>query len=222
MTKPLATKKRVEPVKVAFTPCDLVAKEGEVPVLEILGFDGLERHQAHEVDRIAADTDERIETFFQDYGVARTGDDLTDFRSLALQMALKLFPHFRFRDNPCLLEFLFPLYGLFFGNGGVYAYKFLIVRMADTQGLLPMEKQSYDRKPGNPLAQLQLLADAKAANLKWPRRRPSDRYTAKLLIENEPFKARWGGLSQKRLQHLLSDAREFCDHPKDLSECPEN
>jgi hypothetical protein len=104
----------------------------------------------------------------------------------------------------------------------VRAYGRLVVEMMGYQRILRIEKQSYDCKPGNPLAQIQLLADAKAANLKWPRLRPSHRYTAKLLIENEPFKARWRGMSRKTLQRWLSDARRFVGPPKDPSECPEN
>src|SRR5258708_1285911 len=139
MTKPRLP--GAKPIEVTFTPCDVVAKPGDVPMLNVLGFGELNRHQAKEFDRVGAEIAERIEVFFQAYGVARTGDDLTDFRNLALQMALELFPHFRFKDDPALLELLFPLYGLLPGNGGVAAYRLLIVRMAETQGLLPIEKR---------------------------------------------------------------------------------
>jgi hypothetical protein len=155
MTKPLATKKKIEPIKVAFTPCDVVAKEGEVPVLEVLGWHELMRRQTEEFDRVGAEINERIEGLFQDYGVARTGDDLADFRNLALQMAIKRFPDFPLKDDPTLLEHLFPFYKVtLLGNCvDAWDYRRLVVEMMGYQRILRIEKQSYDCKPGNPLAQ---------------------------------------------------------------------
>lgn len=76
MTRPSGSDK---PIKVAFLPCDLVSKSGDVPIIETLGFHEVVRLQTEEHDRVGRELLERIEGFFQDYGVARTGDDLVDF-----------------------------------------------------------------------------------------------------------------------------------------------
>jgi hypothetical protein len=102
MTKPHLPD--AKPIEVVFTSSDFVPE-----ALKVLEFEEASDLQAEEFDRVGVETNEAIETYFQHYGVARTGDDLTDFRNLALRMALELFPHFRFKDDPALLELLFPL-----------------------------------------------------------------------------------------------------------------
>jgi hypothetical protein len=93
--------------------------------------------------------------------------------------------------------------------------------MAETQGLLPVEKRPYKHGPSNPLALLRLLADADAVSLKWPRLRRSDRDTAKQLIEKEPFRARWGNMDWKTLRHWFTAAHRLFKPPKQPAECPE-
>jgi hypothetical protein len=68
------------------TPCDLAPKSDEVPVLTALSavanpaFPLLVQHQTEEFERVYREIDQRVEAFFHGYGVARTGDDLVDFR----------------------------------------------------------------------------------------------------------------------------------------------
>jgi hypothetical protein len=235
MTKPRVTSKTTKAIEVAFTPCDLVSKPGDVPVMETLGFHKVTRLQTEELDRVGCELAERIEAFFHDYEVDRTGDDLADFRNLALQMAIKLLPVLGLKDNPSRLEGLFQFFNvnLWGGSANTWAYKSLVAGMAEGHGLLRIEKQSYDRKPSNPLALLQLFADEKALNAERQMRAKalnaarivhpySDSQIAAKLVEQEPFKARWGDLSAKTLRYWLGEAHKLFKCSEDLSECPEN
>jgi hypothetical protein len=108
----------------------------------------------------------------------------------------------------------------------------LIIGLAQEHGFLRIEKQSYDRKPSNPLALLQLLADEKALNAERQARVRalnavrivppySDSETAEKLVEQEPFKARWGEMSTKTLRHWLGEVHKLFKSSEDLSERPE-
>jgi hypothetical protein len=93
--------------------------------------------------------------------------------------------------------------------------------MLEHRNLFRIESIPYEHKPSNPLALTQLRGDAEAASAKWPRNPPSDRDTARKLIEQEPFKARWGGMSVKTIQTWLHAMREFFKRPEDVTGCPE-
>src|SRR2546427_55670 len=93
-------------IEAAFTPYNLVPGPDDPPVLKVMSFEEFSRLQTKEIVRIGSKIIERIERLFRAYGIARTGDDFFDFRNLALQMAIELFPDFRFKADPDLLELL--------------------------------------------------------------------------------------------------------------------
>ena len=119
-------------IEAAFTPYNLVPGPDDPPVLKVMSFEEFSRLQTEEIVRIGSKIVERIEQLFRHYCVARTGDDFCDFKSLALEMAIELFPDFRFKADPDLLELLFPLYGLLANGTCVFDYQLLVTRMADS------------------------------------------------------------------------------------------
>jgi hypothetical protein len=126
-------------------------------------------------------------------------------------MAIKLFPDFRFKADPDLLDLLFPLYGLLANGTCVFDYQLLVTRMAD--GCFSIQKQPNQSKPGNQLVLLWLLADFEAIQLARKRPRPySDREAIKKLMDEAPFHARWGGMNAKALRNWLSAARKSFEH----------
>jgi hypothetical protein len=171
-----------------------------------MSFEEFLHLQTEEIVRIGSKIVERFEQLFRLYRVARTGDDFCDFKSLALEMAIELFPDFRFKADPDLLELLFPLYGLLANGTRVFDYQLLVTRLAD--GGFSIKKQPNQSKPGNQLVLLWLLADVEAVQLARKRPRPySDREVIKKLMSEEPFKARWGGTDTKTLCNWLVAAR---------------
>jgi len=194
-------------IEATFTPYNLVPGPDDPPVLKVMSFEEFSHLQTKEIVRIGSKIVERIERLFLAYGIARTGDDFLDFRNLALQMAIELFPDFRFKADPDLLELLFPLYGLLANGTRAFDYQLLVTRMAD--GCFSLNKQPYQSKPGNQLASLWLLADVEAVQLERKRsRRYSDAEAIRKLIGEEPFKTRWGGMNTKTLRSWLSAARK--------------
>src|SRR5215831_12573792 len=134
-------------------------------------------------------------------------------------MAIEFLPDLRLNEDPTLLESLFPFYKVIVLESGAnaWAYKSLVAGMAERRGILRIQKQLYDRKPSNLLALIQLLADEKALNaqrqmrvkgLNAARNVPpySDSEIAAKLVEQEPFKTRWGNLSPKTLRFWLGEA----------------
>jgi hypothetical protein len=198
-------------IEAAFTPYYLVAGRDDPPVLTVMSFEEFSHLHAEEIVRIGSKIIERFEQLFQFHRVARTGDDFCDFKSLALEMATELFPDFRFKADPDLLELLFPLYGLVANGTCAFDYQLLVSRMAD--GCFSIKKQPNQSKPGNQLVLLWLLADVEAVQLARKRPRPySDREAIKKLMSEEPFKARWGGTNTKTLCNWLSAARRSFEH----------
>src|SRR5215470_1028363 len=195
-------------VEAAFTPYNLVPGPDDPPVLKVMSFEEFLRLQAEEILRIGSKIVERFEQLFRLYRVARTGDDFRDFKSLALEMAIELFPDFRFKADPDLLELLFPLYGLLANGTCVFDYQLLVTRMAD--GCFSIRKQPNQSKPGNQLVLLWLLADVEAVQLERKRSRPySNAEAIRKLMDEEPFKTRWGGMNTKTLRNWLSAARKL-------------
>src|SRR5215470_10568189 len=195
-------------VEAAFTPYNLVPGPDDPPVLKVMSFEEFLHLQTEEILRIGSKIVERFEQLFRLYRVARTGDDFCDFKSLALEMAIELFPDFRFKADPDLLELLFPLYGLLANGTRAFVYQLLVTRMAD--GCLSIDKQPYQSKPGNQLALLWLLADVEAVQLERKRSRPySDSEAIKKLVGQEPFRTRWGDMNPKTLRHWLNAARKL-------------
>src|SRR2546422_1007211 len=125
-----------------------------------MSFEEFSHLQTEEIVRIGAKIVARFEQLFLLYGVARTGNDFGDFKSLALEMAIELFPDFRFKADPDLLELLFPLYGLLANGTCVSDYQLLVMRMADA--CFVIKKQPDQSRPGNQLVLLWLLADVEA------------------------------------------------------------
>src|SRR6266566_5850707 len=198
-------------IEAAFTPYGLVPGPDDPPVLKVMSFEEFSGLKTEEIVRIGSKIVERFEQLFRLYRVARTGDDFCDFKSLALQMAIELFPDFRFKADPDLLELLFPLYGLLANGTRAFDYQLLVTRMAD--GCLSINKQPYQSKPGNQLALLWLLADFEAVQLERKRPRPySNAEAIGKLMEEEPFKTRWGGMNTKTLRSWLSAARKLFEH----------
>ena len=109
MTRRLLVGQFGKAVEAAFTPYNLVPGPDDPPVLKVMSFEEFSRLQTEEIVRIGSKIVERFEQLFRLYCVARTGDDFCDFKSLALEMAIELFPDFRFKADPDLLELLFPL-----------------------------------------------------------------------------------------------------------------
>ena len=199
-------------IEAAFTPYNLVPGPDDPPVLKVMSFDEFSRLQTQEIVRIGSKIVERFEQLFRLYRVARTGDDLRDFKSLALEMAKEVFPDFRFKADPNLLDLLFPLYGLLASGTCAFDYQLLVTRMAD--GCFSSRKQPNQSKPGNQLVVLWLLADVEAIELAKKRPRPySDREAIKKLTTEEPFKARWGGMNTNTLCDWLRAARKSFEHP---------
>jgi len=193
-------------IEAAFTPYNLVPGPDDPPVLKVMSFEEFSNLQTQEIVRIGSKIVERFEQLFRRYCVARTGNDFCDFKSLALQMAIELFPDFRFKADPDLLEMLFPLYGLLANGTCVFDYQLLVTRMAD--GCYSIKKQPNQSKTGNQLVLLWLLADVEAVQLARKRSRPySDRAAIKKLTGEEPFKTRWGRYEHKTLCNWLSAAR---------------
>src|SRR5260370_1131361 len=91
-------------IEAAFTPYNLVPGPDDPPVLKVMSFEEFSHLQTEEIARIGSKIVERIEQLFRLYCVTRTGDDFCDFKSLALEMAIELFPDFRFKADPDLLE----------------------------------------------------------------------------------------------------------------------
>src|SRR5712692_5211120 len=171
-------------IEAAFTPDNLVPGPDDPPVLKVMSFEEFSHLQTEEIVRIGSKIVERFDQLFRLYGVARTGDDFCDFKSLALEMAIELFPDFRFKADPDLLELLFPLYGLLANGTRAFDYQPLVTRMAD--GCFSLNKQPYQSKPGNQLASLWLLADVEAVQLERKRARPySDAEAIRRLMGEE-------------------------------------
>lgn len=195
-------------IEATFTPDNLVVGPDDPPVLKLMSFEEFSRLQTQEIVRIGSKIVEWIEGLFLVYGIVRTGDDFCDFQNLALQMAIELFPDFRFKADPDLLELLFPLYGLLANGSRAFDYQLLVTRMADSRFFV--NKPPYQSKPGNQLALLWLLADVEAVQLARKRPRPySDREAIKKLIAEEPFKTQWGGMNTKTLCGWLNAARKL-------------
>ena len=206
MTRRLLVGQFGKAVEAAFTPYNLVPGPDDPPVLKVMSFEEFLHLQTQEIVRIGSKIVERFEQLFLLYRVARTGDDFCDFKSLALEMAIELFPDFRFKADPDLLELLFPLYGLLANGTCVFDYQLLVTRMADS--CFSIKKRPNQSKPGNQLVLLWLLADVEVVQLARKRPRPySDREAIKKLMGEEPFKARWGGMNAKTLCNWLSAAR---------------
>src|SRR5258708_28953945 len=117
-------------IEAAFTPYNLVPGPDESPVLKVMSFEEFSHLQTEEIVRIGSKIVERIEQLFWHYCVARTGDDFCDFKNLALEMAIELFPDFRFKADPDLLELLFPLYGLLANGTCSFDYQLLETPLA--------------------------------------------------------------------------------------------
>jgi hypothetical protein len=216
MTRQRLAGKFGKAIEAAFTPYNLVPGLDNPPVVKVMSFEEFTHLQIKDIARIGSKIVERFERLFQLYGVARTGDDFYDFKNLALEMAIELFPDFRFKADPDLLQLLFPLYGLLANGNSAFDYQVLVTRMAD--GCFSINKQPYQSRPGNQLALLWLLADAESVQLARKRQRVySDRETAKKLIEEEPFKTRWGGMNSKTLCNWLSAARKLLEPPARVS-----
>jgi len=79
-------------IEAAFTPYNLVPGPDDPPVLKVMSFEEFSRLQTEEIIRIGSKIVGRIEQLFRLYCVTRTGDDFCDFKSLALEMAIELFP----------------------------------------------------------------------------------------------------------------------------------
>jgi hypothetical protein len=200
-------------IEAAFTPYNLVPGPDDPPVLKVMSFEEFSRLHMHDIVRIGSKIVELFEQLFRRYRVARTGDDLRDFKGLALEMAKELFPDFRFKADPDLLDLLFPLYGLLASGTCVFDYQLLVTRMAD--GCFSSSKQPNQSKPGNQLVVLWLLADVEAIELARKRPRPySDREAIKKLTTEEPFKARWGGMNTNTLCNWLRVARKSFEHSR--------
>jgi hypothetical protein len=210
MTNPRLVGKFAKAIEATFTPDNLVSGSDDPPLLKMMSFEEFSHLQTQEIVRIGSKIVAWIERLFRVYGLVRTGDDFFDFRNLALQMAIELYPDFRFKAAPDLLELLFPLYGLLANGRDAFDYQLLVTRMADA--CFSVSKQPYQSKPGNQLAALWLLADVEALQLARKRSRAySDREAIKKLIGEEPFKTRWGNMDAKTLRNLLSAARKLLD-----------
>jgi hypothetical protein len=208
--------KFAKPIEATFTPYNLVPGPDDPPVLKVMSFEEFSHLQTKEIVRIGSKIVKRIEQLFLVYGIVRTGDDFFDFRNLALQMAMELFPDFRFKADPDLLELLFPLYGLLANGSRAFDYQLLVTRMAD--GCFSINKQPCQSKPGSQLALLWLLADVETVQLERKRLRAySDPEAIKKLKTMEPFKTRWGDMNTKTLRNWLSAARELFERPGRLS-----
>src|SRR5258708_36672158 len=105
-------------------------------------------------------------------------------------MTIELFPDFRFKADPDLLELLFPLYGLLANGTCVFDYQLLVTPMAAS--CFSIKKQPNQSKPGNQLVLLWLLADVEAVQFgtKRPRAHLHPEATQQLRCET-PFQARW-------------------------------
>src|SRR5215471_7075727 len=212
MTKRRLVGKFANPIEAAFTPYNLLPGPDDPPVVKVMSFEEFSQLETKEIVRIGSKIVERIEHLFLLYGITRTGDDFFDFRNLALHMAIELFPDFRFKADPDLLELLFPLYGLLANGSRAFDYQLLVTRMAD--GCLAINKQPYQSKPGNQLALLWLLADVETVQLERKRLRPySDIEAIKKLLSDERFKTRYENLNTKTLRNWLSAARTLFERP---------
>jgi hypothetical protein len=206
--------KFAKPIEAAFTPHKLVPGPLDPSVPKVMSYEEFSQLETKEIVRIGAKIVERFERLFRVYGIARTGDDFDDFRNLALQMAMELFPDFRFKDNATLLELLFPLYGLFASGSDAFDYQLLVTRMA--KDYFPADKQPSESKPSSRLALLSLLADVEAIQLERTRSRPySGPEAIKKLMAEEPFKTRWGDVNAKTLRNWLGAARKLFERAGD-------
>src|SRR5262249_34053179 len=130
MTKPRLNGDK--PIEVTFTSRDLAPILTSLNAVQKPAFPLLVHHQTEEWDRVARELIRRIEALFHDHSVARTGDDLADFRNLALQIAIEWLPDLGLKDNPSLLECLFRFFKVVVGENGVdaLAYRLLVIQMA--------------------------------------------------------------------------------------------
>ena len=216
MTKRRLVGKFANPIEAAFTPYNLLPGPDDPPVVKVMSFEEFSQLETKEIVRIGSKIVERIEHLFLLYGITRTGDDFFDFRNLALHMAIELFPDFRFKADPDLLELLFPLYGLLANGTRAFDYQLLVTRMAD--GCFSINKQPYQSKAGSQLALLWLLADVETVQLQ--RQRPrllSDSEAIRRLVREEPFRARWGKANSKTLREWLIAARKLFERPGHFS-----
>jgi len=108
-------------IEAAFTP--YTPRSDDSPVLKVMSFEEFSHIQTEEIVRVGSKIVQRFEQLFRLYCVARTGDDFCDFKSLALKIAIELFPDFRLKADPDLLELLFPLYGLLANGTYVLDYQ---------------------------------------------------------------------------------------------------
>src|SRR5258708_27725068 len=160
MTNRRLAGKFAKAIEATFTPDNLVPGSDDPPLLKVMSFEEFSHLQTQEIVRIGSKIVAWIERLFRVYGLVRTGDDFFDFRNLALQMAMELYPDFRFKAAPDLLELLFPLYGLLANGSDAFDYQLLVTRMADS--CFSIKKQPNQSKPGNQLVLLWLLADVEA------------------------------------------------------------
>jgi hypothetical protein len=209
MTRRRLVGKFAKPIEAVFASCDLVPGSLD-PVSKAMGFEEFSGLQTKDIVHIGSKIVERFEQLFRLYGIARTGDDLCDFRNLALQMAIEQFPDFRLRDDPTLIDLLLPLCGIVSNESDAFGYQLLAVRMA--KDYFPISKQTYQRKPHNRLALLWLLDDVEMVQLERKRSRPYlDSEAITKLTTEEPFKTRWGDINAKTLRNWLSAAHKLFD-----------
>ena len=201
--------KFAKPIEAVFASYNLAPGPLD-PVPKVMSFEEFLSFQTKDIVHIGSKIVERFEQLFRLYRITRTGDDLCDFRNLALEMAIEQFPDFRLRDDPTLIELLLPLYGIASDEGDAFGYQLLVVRMA--KDYFPINKQPYRRKPHNRLALLWLLDDLEMVQLDRKRSRPYlDSEAITKLTTEEPFKTRWGDINAKTLRNWLSAAHKLFD-----------
>src|SRR5260370_23009958 len=157
MTNPRLAGKFAKAIEATFTHDNLVPGSDDPALLKVMSFEEFSHLQTQEIVRIGSKIVAWIERLFRVYGLVRTGDDFFDFRNLALQMAMELYPDFRFKAAPDLLELLFPLYGLLANGTEAFDYQLLVTRITDP--FFSVTNQPYQTTPPPQLAALWLLAD---------------------------------------------------------------
>jgi hypothetical protein len=112
------------------------------------------------------------------------------------------------------LELLFHHYKINRTGNEALDYKRLLLRVVEAESLFPgflvnePTAQPYQRKRGDPLTQLLLLADIETVKREWTHPREClDGDAVRHLRTKEPFKEQWGKIPQKTLVNWLSDAR---------------
>jgi hypothetical protein len=209
MTRRRLMGKFAKPIEAVFASYNLVPGPLD-PVPKVVSFEEFLSFQTKDIVHIGSKIIERFEQLFRLYGIAHTGDDLCDFRNLALQMAIEQFPDFRLRDDPSLIELLLPLFGIVSNESDAFGYQLLVVRMA--KEYFPINKRPYQKKPHNRLALLWLLDDFEMVQLERKRPRPYlDSEAITKLTTEEPFKTRWGDMNAKTLRNWLSAAHKLFD-----------